>query len=74
MGSNTFMGANGKIYNHNGKEIQKSAGKNIRVSEAAWNKIRKFCFNKGIKMGKFTEEAALEIIKQSSKKAQPISQ
>lgn len=56
-----------KTYDHNGKEVKKTYGKNIRVSEDAWNKIRKFCFNKGVKMGKFTEDAALEVIKQSKK-------
>lgn len=52
-----------KTNDHNGKEIKQSNGKNIRVSEYGWNKIRKFCFQKGFKMGKFTEESALEAIR-----------
>lgn len=51
-----------KTYNHNGKEIVKHAGKNIRISEAGWNKIRKHCIKNGIVMGNFVEKAAIDKI------------
>lgn len=48
---------------HNGKEIKKAKGKNIRISEPAWNKIRKYCAKQGILIGTFVEKAALSKIK-----------
>lgn len=47
----------------------KDNGKNIRVSTSSWERIRKYCFLHNVKMGKFTEDAAIEKIKQSKQKS-----
>lgn len=38
-------------------------GKNVRISDKAWGKIRQHCFKNGLKMGAFMEAAAIEKIK-----------
>lgn len=50
------------------KPIKKSRGKNIRVSDEAFEKIRKHCFINHQYMGQFVEETAIAAIKQSKKK------
>ncbi len=52
-----------KITDHNGKEVKKNKGKNIRVSETGWNKIRKYCLSKGLVMGTFVETSSLKAMK-----------
>lgn len=49
--------------NHNGKEIKILEGVNVRVSKNVYEKVKKHCFNKGLKIGKFFEQAAEEKIK-----------
>ena len=44
-------------------EKPKSKGKNIRVSDKAFNAIRKYCFKHNLRMGNFVEMATSEIIK-----------
>lgn len=57
-----------KIYNHNGKEVKKSAGKNVRISEGGWLKLRKHCIKNGLVLGAFVETAALEKIQPQKSK------
>lgn len=37
-------------------------GKNIRVTTAGWNRIRKYCFKNNLKMGAFVEQSTIETI------------
>jgi hypothetical protein len=57
------MVADEKTYDHNAKEVKKTKGKNIRVSDYAWQKIRKYCKKNGIVMGTFVENTVLSKIK-----------
>jgi len=53
-----------KTTDHNGKEIKKMNGKNIRVSESGWNKIRRYCQKNTLVMGAFVEKAAIDQIEE----------
>lgn len=49
--------------NHTEKEAKTYKGKNIRVSEEFWNKLRKYCFNRNITMKDLVEEVVTERMK-----------
>lgn len=73
MGDSIFVGRitlmATKTYNHNGKQIKPANGKNIRVSTAGWEAIRRFCFDNNLVMGGFVETTALaKIAKHKPKK------
>lgn len=57
-----------KYRHHNGKEIIENHSRNIRISNKAWEAIRKHCFKEGIAMSRFVSDASLEKIKQSRKR------
>lgn len=48
------------VSNHNGKEVKIVKGKNVRISDKSFDKIRKFVWGKGYRLGWFYEQAALE--------------
>lgn len=48
-----------KYTNHNGKDIKPTKGKNIRISTAGWETIRRYCFDNKIYMGDFLEQSAI---------------
>lgn len=45
---------------HNGKELKKSEGSNVRITPKSYDKLRKFIYSKGWRIGWFFETAALE--------------
>lgn len=59
------MSVKEKYTNHNGKEVKVYDGVSVRVSSKAYNTIRGYCNKKGLKIGKFVEQACLETIKQT---------
>jgi len=49
-----------KVNDHNGKELKKYEGHNVRIPPKSYEKLRKFINLKGWKIGWFFEQAALE--------------
>ncbi len=57
-----------KTHDHNGKEIKPIKGKNVRISDESFAKIRDFVWKKGYRLGWFGETAAREKMESESKK------
>lgn len=49
-----------KYLDHNGKEITVSERTNVAIANKVYDAIRKYCNKKGLKIGKFFEQAATE--------------
>jgi len=49
------------------KKKKSYEGKNIRISDAAFEKLKKFVDEKGLKLGRFVEDATIKEINFQSK-------
>jgi hypothetical protein len=49
-----------KVTDHNGKAIKQYEGNNVRIPPKSYEKLRKFIYAKGWRIGWFFEQAALE--------------
>lgn len=56
------------VSDHNSKEMKKSEGNNVRISTKSYEKLRKFIYSKGWRLGWFFEQAAIEKMQQEIEK------